>query len=61
MEKILKKLIIKSYTKDYYIKKFDEIETLRMKSSLQSEFKSMVRFIGSYMWLSFYTSIIDFL
>ncbi len=57
---IVKKLIIKSYTKDYYIKKLDEIETLRMKSSIQNEFTSFVRFACSSLWLHFYTSIIDF-
>jgi len=60
MKSIMKKLIIKSYTKDYYIAKLDEIETRRMKDSIQNEFTSFVRFSVSYMWLHFYTSIIDF-
>lgn len=57
---IVKKLIVKSYTKDYYIAKYDEIETIRMKSSIQNEFTSFVRFALSSIWLHFYTSIIDF-
>jgi len=60
MNNIMKKLIIKSYTKDYYIAKLDEIETIRMKASIQNEFTSFVRFALSYLWLHFYTSIIDF-
>jgi len=60
MNNIMKKLIIKSYTKDYYIAKLDEIETIRMKTSIQNEFTSFVRFALSYLWLHFYTSIIDF-
>jgi len=60
MNNIMKKLVIKSYTKDYYIEKLDEIETIRMKTSIQNEFTSFVRFALSYMWLHFYTSIIDF-
>lgn len=60
MKNIVKKLVIKSYTKEYYTKKLDEIQTIRMKTSLQSEFKSIVRYIISFSWLYFYTSIIDF-
>lgn len=58
--KILKKLVIKSYTKDYYIDKLDEIQTLRMKECIHHEFKGTIKYIRSLMWLEFYTSIIDF-
>lgn len=57
---IVKKMIIKSYTKDYYFAKLDEIETIRMKSSLHNEFTSFVRYALSYMWIHLYTSIVDF-
>lgn len=60
MIKILKKLIVKSYTIDYFTVKYDQIETIRMKASVQNELTSFIRFVGSYMWLRFYTLIIDF-
>lgn len=60
MKNIVKKLIIKSYTKDYYTSKLDEIQTIRIKASVQNDFTSIVRFVLSFSWLYFYTSIIDF-
>lgn len=60
MKKLLKKLVIKSYTRDYYHRRLDEIETQRMKASIKNEFTSFVRYACQYTWLHIYTSVIDF-
>lgn len=57
--KLIKKLLIKSYTRSYYYKKLDEIETIHMKASVHNEFKAAAHYVPSLIWLKFYTSIID--
>lgn len=57
--KVIKKLIIKSYTRDYYTERLDFIETRRMKESIDHEVKAFLRYFISYCWLYFYTLLID--
>jgi len=57
---IVKKLIIKSYTKDYYIAKHDFLETRYMKESILHGFKAYMRYTLAMLWLNTYTAVIDF-
>lgn len=59
MVKLIKHLIIRSYTRDYYTKKLDELETIYLKNSVHNEFKSLWKYMISLIFLKFYTFIID--
>lgn len=59
--KLIKKWLFRSYTRSYYYRKLDEIETRYMKTSVHNEFKAMVHYVPSLASLKFYTSLADIL
>lgn len=61
MKKLLKKIVIKSYTREHYYKKLDQIDTRYMKESVHYEVKAFIRYSVSRAWLGFYTFFVDFM